>query len=587
MAKKTYRFGGFGIRTDERLLRRGAEILPVPRSAATLLLALLESPGRVVTKAELLKILWPGVRVAENNLNQAVAALRRALQDRAEAPRFLGTVSRVGYRFLSPVEVEDDETPSAPSARRERVQPAIAVLSFGADGLLASDAALAEGLVEGLTAALARREGLLVKASGAVRRLLARGGQEPAALGRALDVDFVVDGRLRRFDGALSASVELVRVSDGGVALGERVAIEPDRLPATEERLAEALAARVLGTRAGAEPKARAAPPIDAAYPLYLQGKHFAALLTPDGFQAARACFEDALARSPGFAPAAAGLSYLYIQANEIHLSAGEAMSRARRAAEDALRLDPTLAEAHACLATVRFMYDWDAAAADASFRAACAAPGWSPAAPRMYGWFLALSGRFDEAFERFASASDVDPFSLDRHLFETGSYWLARRWTEGERATAAMKRLFPELWLAHVLRGRVLEGLGDARAARAAFEEAVHCPSSADEAWADLGRRRAMDGDGRGAREAREILTGRTTERPVASFHFAQLHAGAGDADALFEALDAAFRERSWYLTWLATAPFLDPFRTDPRFPRLRDAVGLWPAAAAAPNGR
>jgi len=577
---RRYRFGPFEIGTDEPVLRRDGELVALPRRAASLLLVLLDRPGRVVPKDELLRVVWPDATVGDNNLNQAVAALRKALGDGAESPRFLDTIPRVGYRFLGPVEVVEPGAAAAVeprSAGETRAAPAVAVLPFETRGPTPDEAALAEGLVEALTAALARQRRLVVRAGGAVRRLLGAGAADPVEAGRALDVDLVVDGRLRPSAGGFALALEVVRVADGGVAWATRSELVATALPVLADELAARITSVAVGGPADESRRVRSTVPHGMAYPLYLQGRHYANLLTPHGYEVSRVCFEKALAEDATFALASSGLAYLYLQVADILLPPGEAMTRARRAAEHALRLDPALAEAHACLGTVRYMHDWDAASAEESFRAASASREWAPGARRLHGWFLAFLGRFDEAFALFDEADRADPISLDRHLYETPACWLSRRWEQGLEASEAFLRLFPELWLAHVLRGRILEGLGEGKRALAAFEAAAARPDAADEVLGDLGRRRALERDRRGAEAVLEELGRRATRRNVASFHRAQVLVGLGDRDGCFEALDAALAERSWYLVWLKVAPFLDPVRDDPRFGRLLDAVGLW----------
>jgi len=107
-----YQFGPFRLDVRERRLSRGREIVPLRLKVFDTLRVLVEHAGRLVTKQELLDAVWPETTVEENNLNQNVSVLRKALEDRATGQQYIETVPRVGYRFAAPVEI------IAPSAQR-------------------------------------------------------------------------------------------------------------------------------------------------------------------------------------------------------------------------------------------------------------------------------------------------------------------------------------------------------------------------------------------------------------------------------------------------------------------------------------
>src|SRR5262245_55798187 len=95
-----YEFGPFRIGQDERLLRRGNDVVPLPPKAAELLLALVERNGEAVRKDELMNAVWPGTFVEEGSLAQNVSLLRKALGEGPES-RYIETVPKRGYRFIA------------------------------------------------------------------------------------------------------------------------------------------------------------------------------------------------------------------------------------------------------------------------------------------------------------------------------------------------------------------------------------------------------------------------------------------------------------------------------------------------------
>jgi DNA-binding winged helix-turn-helix (wHTH) protein/tetratricopeptide (TPR) repeat protein len=100
-----YRFAGFVLDVGERRLHAGDREVYLPPKTFETLLHLVERPGHLVTKSELLDAIWPGVAVTENALTRCIKEVRAALDDDVHAPRCVETVPRVGYRFIAPVEV--------------------------------------------------------------------------------------------------------------------------------------------------------------------------------------------------------------------------------------------------------------------------------------------------------------------------------------------------------------------------------------------------------------------------------------------------------------------------------------------------
>src|SRR5216684_7171614 len=109
---KIARFGVFELNLRTGELRKQGVRLKLQGKAFTLLQALLERPGHVVTREELRQRLWPsGVFVdAESGLNTAANRLRLTLGDSADSPRYVETLARTGYRFIAPVDVVETET---------------------------------------------------------------------------------------------------------------------------------------------------------------------------------------------------------------------------------------------------------------------------------------------------------------------------------------------------------------------------------------------------------------------------------------------------------------------------------------------
>ena len=218
----------------------------------------------------------------------------------------------------------------------------------------------------------------------------------------------MLEGSVRRADRRLRITVRLTSVEDGSVLWSERYDRELADVFAVQEEIAAAIVAALsptlLGTAApgaghGGALRRAASPATLEAYELYLQGRHCWHQRAPSAMRAGIDCFERAARLDPGFARAYAGIadSYGILRAYGI-LPWEEGRRSAKLAADRALELDPTLAEAHLSLGMFRFHYEADWAIAEPCFRKAIEINPCSSLAQVYYGLFLAVRGRGEEA---------------------------------------------------------------------------------------------------------------------------------------------------------------------------------------------
>jgi tetratricopeptide (TPR) repeat protein len=132
---------------------------------------------------------------------------------------------------------------------------------------------------------------------------------------------------------------------------------------------------------------------------------------TEDGTKLARKYFEQAIAKDSRYAPAYSGLAQSYAF-GEIGLPSEEAFPKARDAATRALELDETLGEAHAVLAQVGFLWDWDWPVAEKQFKRAIELNPGQPEIHHMYAHYLVAMGRFPEALAESQRLLELDPLS-------------------------------------------------------------------------------------------------------------------------------------------------------------------------------
>src|SRR5215831_10639757 len=133
-----WQFPPFRLDAANQCLYRGETRVPVMPKPFAVLQYLVEHAGRLVTQDELLTAIWPETYVQPEVLRRYILEIRRALGDQPEAPRFIETVPKRGYRFIPDVIVVEPETPVAPAApaSRPRTRTLLTTAAFLALGLL-------------------------------------------------------------------------------------------------------------------------------------------------------------------------------------------------------------------------------------------------------------------------------------------------------------------------------------------------------------------------------------------------------------------------------------------------------------------
>jgi len=219
-----YRFGPFIVdRISYRVLRSDSPLELTPK-LLDLLLHLLDHSGALVTKEQLLDALWPGANVTENALAQAVSELRQALGDDAAAPRFIKTVARRGYRFISPVERIEPSSPVVTGPRQAAAptpanaagnDQSIAVMDFTNVSGDPDSAWLSAGIAETVTADLRALGGFRVVDRGRVMEATRRTKGSLQEVADELNVPLAVVGSYQKNGDRIRITGRIVNVRNG------------------------------------------------------------------------------------------------------------------------------------------------------------------------------------------------------------------------------------------------------------------------------------------------------------------------------------------------------------------------------------
>ena len=440
---------------------------------------------------------------------------------------------------------------------------------------------LSQGLTEELITQLGTREGGRMRVV-ALRSVRPQGVTE--TLSRytpGLALDYLLKGTVRRSGDRVRVVVHLVRALDEGLVWDESYDRDMKDLLNLQIEVAGSIAAG-LDRKLAARPAAsRTLHP--GAYEAHLRGRFHWNQRTPAELLKALEDFERACVLDPLYAPPYVGIADCYTLLGSAEMGAlppREAMPRAKAAVEKALALDPNLAEAHATLAHLNLVYDWDREGAEREFRKALALnPGYATG-HQWYALLLSVSGRSEEALAELGRAAALDPRSPTIQAALAEATYFARRYGDAEAHARKALELDPASMLgrlnlgrALVMQGRLDEGIAVFRTARELSGQAPGMTMFLGWAWGMKGDR-ARAWEMLAALEHPPERQGRPLYVPPV--FLAALHGSLQNMDAMLADLERAREERCDYLIYLAQDPMADPARSDPRFVALLKKTGL-----------
>ena len=519
----------------------------------------------------------PSPRAKRADLHAAVDAivLRAMARDPAEryasAAELGDAIARVGRALDIPGEANI-------TVSRAAATPSVAILPFENATGDPDDDFLASGITDEVLTSLARGGTIRVAGRGSS---VAMGGRDVDAreVSVRLGVRAVLTGSVRRAGTRLRVTARLVNGADGFQLWADRFDRTMDDVFAVQDEIAENISRALRGTllpaAAAAATTRPAAPP--EAYHAYLRGRHLLNRRTGQDMQGSQEWFQRAIALDPGFAAAHAGLADAWALLGVYgEVAPSAAFAEARRAANAALRLDPTLAAAHAVLGVVQAGHDWDFRGATASFETSLAHTP-EPAALQWLATMVLLpQGRFDEALDATRRALRLDPLSLSARATLTVGLLYARRFEEAVHAARETLELEPRFAVAHFFHAQALAALGDVAAAAGAAEQARQLSGGSGETTAFAAFAHGLGGDRGRAAALAEELHQRVGKRHVAESHRALATLGAGDAEGALALLERAVESRVTDLIWLGVRPAWDALRGSPRFRRVVATVGV-----------
>ena len=576
-----------------------------------LLLYLVQHRERVVALQELLDNVWANVIVTPQSVYSTIAQLRQALGDSVESPTYIATVPRKGYRLVATV----SEIPCASAAAEQMIAPgrsppvsqrprwarpwwALVILTFGMGGLLfiyqamhresrspavaeappnsiavlpfldlseKQDAAfLADGMTEELIDLLVHDTALRVPAR--TSSFYFKGRTEPVdVIAKQLKVANLLEGSVRRADGKIRVTAQLIRASDGFHLWSETYTRESEDVLAVEDGIAQAVAQTL---QARLTPAMHSAPEDrvgSTAHSLSLECQFYRERNTVADADKAVDCFRRLITISADSAPAWA--EYADILMRQPMLSAAPidvqraAGIEAVRAARRALTLDPDSAAAHAVIANFLRIFEHDWSGADRELKAALAADPNDPTTLLAASGLARDLGHVEEYIELCNRARLNDPLNFQPYARLGDAFLYLGRLDEAEAMARRRLDLSPNgngsrMQLAAVLVARGLPQAALAEVQQEPLESLRNLGFAM--VYHALGRRQEAD------LALTDVIARFADREPT---HIAEVLAYRGDTDRAFEFLDKAALAGDRNLLGIKSNYYFRDLHDDPRY--------------------
>jgi TolB-like protein/Tfp pilus assembly protein PilF len=555
-AQGIIRFGAFEANLRSGELRKQGARVKLQDQPFQLLQILLEHPGEIVTREELQKKIWPSDTFVdfEQGLNNAAKRLREALSDSADAPCFIETIPRRGYRFIASINASPRQIES------------LVVLPLENLSRDPEQEYFADGLTEALINSLAKIAALQVISRTTSMRYKKTDKTLPQ-IARELNVDAIIEGTVLRSGERVRISVQLINAHTDTHLWAQSYDRDLRDILALHAELAQAVAREV---------QIKLTPhdyahfvhmhPVDPeAYEAYLKGRYYWNR-RPAELGKAIQYFKEATTRDPGYAAALTGLADCLNSLTVFGLvPPSQGCVKARHLAQRALEIGHSLAEAHTALGLAT-MYDYDFPTAEREFERAIELNPRYAHAHAMFSFLLVWTGRYEEAYTEIQRALRLDPLSSIFNAFAGWVHFFGRRYDQAIEQLQKALELDP-------LSGPAWAFLGWAQSCKSLHESAIASFRKCCEIWpgpgpiAWLAQVYATAGHRGEALKILEQLQELSKQQYVSPYGVGRICAALGQTEEAFRWLEASCEQRVDWMVFVKVDPVFDDLRSDPRF--------------------
>jgi serine/threonine-protein kinase len=428
----------------------------------------------------------------------------------------------------------------------------------------------ADGMTDALTTGLSKIASLRTISRSTAMRY--KGSKKPVReIAKELKVDAVVGGSVAREGARVRVTAQLIDASTDQNIWAESYERELASILTLQGEVARTIASKVSATLRPEEAKllagSRQVNP--QTYEAYLKGLFWMNKGTPEAFDKAVTFLQEAVDKDPADPLAYAGLAIGYVTAAHLMDSPDYKVPRARAAAQRALQLDDTLADAHVALGVIEGYRDFQWEAAERRFKRAIELNPNYPFAHFQMGWLQVLYDRFDEAIASGRKTLELDPLSVVNY-WVADFYRMSRRFKEAVAETTRAIEMNPQAFTARFVLANTYSDMGRHDEAIAEYKRAV---AIAPGLLGYLGVGYAMAGR---IEEAKQVLR-RIEEMKLSgwtAFWRAGIHVLLGNKDEAIRML--SFQPHH---DWLSSVRFPDAFKAlhgDPRFLALVKRMNL-----------
>jgi TolB-like protein/Flp pilus assembly protein TadD len=596
--QRVLRFGAFELDPHAGELRKRGVKLRLSGQPLQLLTILLLSPGRLVSREEIRRQIWPTDTFVDfdHGLNNAISRIRETLADVPQSPRFIETLPRRGYRFIGQVEeaepseasqrrlsrnsasitpgAQDRPASASAGAPNEASQRAgsVAVLPFVNLSADAQNEFFADGITEDVIAHLAKIKALKVISRTSVMAFK-RTDRSLREIGEKLGAATILEGSVRRDTDRVRIVAQLVDAATDEHIWSETYDRDLTDIFAIQTDVALNIA-NALRAELSKDERTRVSrwPTYNLdAYDRYLRGRHWFYRFTEEGYRRSIVALDGAIALDPRFAKAWAGIAEAHAGTCIDGFAGGsphESIKLAKAAVAKALEIDEELAEAHGVLGLMLFVFDFDWAGAERELLKAIELYPGNAQIHDYYGWLCFSQERYDDALRAVRRARELDPIIIHSDIAAT----LLRAGRKEEALDEARRMVTIEAGSprCNSMLGWALIFNGDHAAGIAALERSVALAPGLTMFQSQLGQAYALTGDIEKARTILEELRVRATREFVSPYHFAYVHAGLGEADSAIDCLERAYEGRSGAIYGIKGSFLFRNLHNHPRFESL-----------------
>jgi adenylate cyclase len=549
-ATRIIEFGKFRLDTGKRVLWFSNLVVDLPLKAIEMLCALVEKSGEVVTKEELMAIVWENSFVEEGNLSHHVYLLRKTFKNSGITDNIIQTIPRRGYRFSGEIhenlsqEIVEKQTLTRTTIVEVRdTREGIAVLPFANLSKDLENEYFCDGLAEDLINDLAKIENLKVAARTSCFAFKNQ-NINITEIGKKLNVNTVLEGSVRkRLNNIWRITAKLINTADGFCLWSEHYDREIGEIFDVQDEIANSIV-EALKIRLNVNEKSAIRQRYTEnteVYELYLRGLFYSHQLTGKDLRKSNDYFKQAIEIESTFAPAYAAIAlnlgtlwYFGVT------SPSEILPEWRQMANKAVEISDSLPEAHYAIATIQFFYDRNWSAAEKSYRRAIELNPNSAEAYWRFGMFLAACGQHKEAVAVAKQAAELDPLSLMVNLYVAVTFWFCNHFAGTLSQARRLIDLNPKFFGGYWMKGIVHKAKGDFANAIEEMEQAVAL-SRNQSMLSILGDCYGLAGRNKEAETTLKKLLEMKKKQHVAEFNIARVYNGLGDCENAIKWLNLA----------------------------------------------